>query len=143
MVYYTKFHPEHLDYLRAQPAQAKELGMVSSLTGEHLRDTFAYSAFDGGRCIACAGLLHVWPGRAVAWAILAADCNKSIISITRFIKFVLTTHKIARVEATVAVDFAAGHRWMRMLGFEREDRDGLRKYDPHGRTFALYARVTP
>jgi RimJ/RimL family protein N-acetyltransferase len=64
-----------------------------------------------------------------------------MLQITRYVGRVLACYPARRIEATVLAEFAAGCRWLERLGFEREDRNGLRGYDTTGRTFALYARI--
>ena len=45
-----------------------------------------------------------------------------------------------RIEASVDVDFTAGHRWLRSLGFKCEAAM-MQAFDPMGRTHSLYALV--
>jgi len=44
-----------------------------------------------------------------------------------------------RVEAFVDANFDAGHRWIKMLGFEREGY--MRSFTPEGNDAVLYARI--
>ena len=86
--------------------------------------------------VACGGLFRQWEGRAIAWAFLAADAP--MLEATRAAALVLDACDLRRVECWVDVDFQAGHRWARLLGFEREGL--MRSFSPDGRDHILYAR---
>jgi RimJ/RimL family protein N-acetyltransferase len=51
----------------------------------------------------------------------------------------LETTDFKRVEAYVDANFEAGHRWITMLGFEREGY--MRAFSPLGDDAVLYARI--
>lgn len=98
-----------------------------------------FTALDGDEVLACSGVVRVWPGRDMAWALISAHAGKRFVKIYRAIKRFLELHPTRRVEATVDVDFEEGHRLMKMLGFEYEGL--VRAYMPDGRDMCLYARV--
>ena len=50
-------------------------------------------------------------------------------------------HTYGRIEALVVSGFAAGARWMEMLGFELETPKGMKSFGPNGETYMLYART--
>jgi len=143
MIEFVKFHPEHALLVNVQVAQSGECALVTPAHVAHLQDTFAFSGFVAGQCVGCAGLISMWPGRSIAWAVLSDQCGPHMRAIVRFVRQVLPTYPDRRIEATVLADFELGRRFVELCGFEREDRDGLRAYDPLGRTFALYARIKP
>jgi hypothetical protein len=129
------FDPKHLAAIKPQLAQAHEFNpeSLASPTG------LAWSAMDGDKPIACAGLVEVWGGRAYAWAILSQDAGPYMRWLTREIRFRLARAPFQRVEMAVDASFANGCRWAEMLGFSME---GLgRKYLPNGHDAFIYARV--
>lgn len=136
------FKPHHLESLRLQDSQAVVQPMLADPTyGESLVEAGpAYSAVDGDAVFACAGLFPLWDGRACAWALIAAEAGQHFVAIHKAVRRALTLHAFRRVETVVRTDFAAGHRWARMLGFQREAT--MRGYAPDGHDYDLYARVT-
>lgn len=135
------FDPSHLTRLLLQPSQAIMQPTLSDPAyGPSLAQAGpAYSAVDGDAVFACAGLIHQWPGRALAWALIAAEAGRHMIGIHKAVRRALDVHAFRRVETAVAADFDQGHRWAVMLGFEREGR--MRAYTPDGGDCDLYARV--
>lgn len=131
---------EHVRQLRLQAAQAE---FAPSLTDQHVHDLIvhgeAYAAVADGMVIACAGVLERWHGRASAWALLSDQAGRHMLELTRAIAAWLERSGLRRVETHVDVNFAAAHRWARLLGFEREGT--MRAYTSDGRDADLYARV--
>lgn len=102
----------------------------------------AFTALDSDRVLACAGLIPSWPGSAQAWAMLANDIGGAgMVRVTRAVLRLLELHT-GRIEAVVEADFDAGHRWMRILGFECETPRPMRQWFPDGSAGVLYSRVT-
>lgn len=132
-------HPADLLGMDLQPAQRD---FAPSITPE-----YAASMQQGGACwvirapsgaaVACGGLFHLWQGRAVAWAFLSPSAP--MLEATRFAQKMLGESGIRRVECWVDVDFQAGHRWARMLGFNLEGR--MAGFSPEGHDMDLYSRV--
>ncbi len=135
------FQPAHLERLLLQPSQALMQPTLADPTyGPSLASAGpAYSAVDGDAVFACAGLIPQWEGRAVAWALIAAEAGRSMIGIHKAVGRAMRLHAYRRIETAVASDFEQGHRWARMLGFEREGL--MKRYTPDGRDCHLYARV--
>jgi hypothetical protein len=134
------FDPRHLLSMapRLQTAQAGFPGL-SAEYGAGLRSggpcwTIANSY---GEPMACGGLFQQWDGRSIAWAFLAVGAP--MVEVSRVALTVLESCGLRRVECWVDVDFKAGHRWARLLGFEREGL--MRSFSPDGRDHILYARV--
>lgn len=134
------YEPEHLERLRLQPAQAYLSGRIGS---EYARamvvDGQSFSALSGDRVIACAGLIPLWAGRAHAWALLAEDAGRDLLAVHRAVGRFLSLSTVRRIETSVYHEFAAAHRWARLLGFRWEGL--MRGYAPDGRDCDLYARV--
>ncbi len=101
----------------------------------------AFSVFNG-ELVCCAGISHKMEGIGVAWALYPLDIGKFHIDpqLARDkIGELMKKFNYRRVEATVREDFAAGHSYMRYLGFKVE---GLMIcYEPDGTNAFLYART--
>lgn len=137
----VRFTPDHLQRLLLQPSQAMmQATLADPSYGPSLAAAGpAYSAVDGDEVFACAGLIQQWQGRAIAWALISSEAGRHMLAIHRAVWRALDLHPFRRVETAVASDFEEGHRWARMLGFEREGR--MRAYTPDGQDCDLYARV--
>lgn len=134
------FEPEHLRTLVLQDAQAWMGPMLQADYGESLkRSGPCFTALDGEQVLACAGVMRMWDNRDQAWALMGAESGRHFVAIYRGIRRFLDMHDTRRVEATVDSGFDAGHRLMRLLGFQREGC--MRAYLPDGRDCDLYARV--
>lgn len=135
------FKPDHLQRLLLQPSQAIMQPTLADPTyGPSLASAGpAYSAVHGDAVFACAGIIPQWEGRALAWALIASEAGPHMVAIHKAVRRALDIHPFRRVETAVASDFAQGHRWATMLGFEREGR--MRAYTPDGRDCDLYSKV--
>jgi hypothetical protein len=99
----------------------------------------AYSCIQGGKVTACAGVMEKWKGTGVAWAVFDPDAGRAMLEITRACMVFLGKQSYKRIEAYVRSDYDLGHKWARMLGFEREGQ--MKAFDPAGRDCDMYARV--
>ena len=134
------FEPDHLQTLALQDSQAWVMPMLSPEYGAMLKKAgLCFTAMEGEEIMACAGIMKIWEGRDLAWALISGNSGKHFIKIYRAIKLFIDTHPTRRIEATVDFNFAEGHRLMRMLGFEYEGK--ARAFMPDGRDVGLYARV--
>lgn len=134
------FEVRHLDELVLQTVQA---GLLPFLDAGHARElaekSFAFTGFQDGRVVGCAGLIEMWPGRDCAWSLLS-DCGpKAFLNIHRTVVRFLDARKSRRIEMSVDVDHAAGQRWAELLEFKKEGY--MTSYSPDGRDCFLYARV--
>lgn len=134
------FKPEHLARIRLQGAQEYLASYIDPSSISALQAGTAFSAIDGDVVLGSSGIIPIWQGRAIAWAWLSQDCGRYFVRIHRAVKRFLDLSDIRRIEATVDCDFAAGHEWIQMLGFELE-AVRMRSYRPDGNDMALYARV--
>lgn len=92
-----------------------------------------------GDIMIISGLMPMWENRAIAWALVSKDAGKCFTSIHKAVNNFLIYAPYRRIEANVDVGFKAGHKWIKMLGFEIE---GLMKaYRPDGKDMFLYSRV--
>jgi RimJ/RimL family protein N-acetyltransferase len=99
----------------------------------------AYAGLCAGRVIAAAGLAHQWPGRAIAWSLLAPDIGHHFIELHRAVKRALEIFTVRRIEAHVDPAFQSAVRWVEMLDFRRECT--MAKFTPDGRDCDLYVRI--
>lgn len=99
----------------------------------------AWTGIVDGEVIAIGGLVPQWENRAIAWALISKNAGKHFIDIHREAERLFTRSGIRRIEATVDIGFKAGHRWMKMLGFEPEGY--MKAYRPDGADQILYARI--
>ena len=132
----------HLAMLRLQGAQAWASPLISApgyadmLTADGSR---AWSAVHDGKVIGCAGIAKAHSQMGIAWALLSPDAGRWMVRIDRATRGVLVSCGFRRVEADADPEFAAGRRWLEMLGFQYEGRK--RCCTPEGRDMLLYARV--
>ena len=131
---------DHLARLNAQPQQMK-IGRF--LTPEHaiaLQSHLSFTALEGDTVLACSGVVEIWKGRAIAWAVLSGDLKGKFLPIHRAVQRFLDCAPFDRIEADVDIDFKEGHRWLQKLGFVMEN-PRARKYRPDGGDSSIYARV--
>lgn len=136
------FKAEHLTRLKAQPSQE---GLLSTVTPENaesieLAPGIAYSAIEGDKVLAIAGILEYGDGRGLSWAYLSSDMGNKFVGITRAVKRALEITTCRRVELAADCDFPAAHKWARLLGFTLE-APRMKKYTADGRDCSLYAMV--
>lgn len=145
MMEVVQFQPEHLIIMRDQGIQPTQALIVGSLLADPayaiaLRDGGpSGTAVDGGRILGCAGVMKIWEGRGLAWSVLATDIGVHFVGFHRAVKYFIEHCELRRIEADVQADFPSAHRWMTLLGFEREA--SRRAYSPDGTDYDLYARV--
>jgi hypothetical protein len=107
---------------------------------EFLAAQGAWSGLVDGRAIVCGGIIINGHGIGQLWSFLSVHASVHMLPITRFGVRLLTLQSARRIEATTRCNFAAGCRWLSLLGFEVEGV--MRKFDPDGSDHYLYARVT-
>lgn len=133
--------PRHLQALRLQEAQAvlapllDEPGYAATL----IEAGPAFAGLADNFVVACAGVVRLSAHRGHGWALIGQAAPRHFAGIHRAVAGFLDGLDLRRVETAVDSDFAAGHRWVRMLGFVREGR--MRAYGLDGRDADLYARV--
>jgi hypothetical protein len=134
------FRRWHLAWLeeRGDAAEATDYKMSPEAIRE-LEKSPAWTGIYEGEPIACGGVLELWPGRFQAWAFLNKGSARHMGWITRQAHQVLAEAK-GRIELSVRCDFAAGHRWARLLGFEVET-PVMKAYGPDGADHTGYVKV--
>lgn len=127
--------------LNIQPAQ-QYMRSVAPMEADLTPLSEAGLAFTGlvdDKPIIMAGLVHEWPGRATAWAVVGADAGPHFAAIHRAAHHFLVRAPYRRIEAHVDVGFEAGVRWVKMLGFEMEAY--LRAFRPDGADMLQFVRI--
>lgn len=135
------YQPAHLRSLLLQPAQA---AMVSYFDNPAYAKALnvpgkSFTAMDGERVLAIAGVIPIWKGRGEAWALLGGDIRRHFLAIHHAVARFLDVCELTRIEAAVDADFPQGRAWVERLGFTYEGP--LAKYTPDGRDCLRYARI--
>lgn len=134
------FQPKHLELMVLQPSQQSFSQYFNPTYGESLVVSGpCFTAIEDNYVFGCAGVVKQWDNRAIAWALLSEYAGVQFIRIHRAVKRFLETTDFKRVEAFVDAEFEAGHRWITMLGFEREGY--MKSFSPNGNDAVLYARI--
>ena len=132
--------PGDIDNLKVQEAQLFYRDRVKeTVDSGTLENTFAY--IEHGEVKACIGMLHVWEGRAIVWALIG--------DVSNWLKFHRTTKQlledyaerldIIRLELTTEVGFVESERWAQMLGFRFESE--MTNFAPDGKSHKMWVRL--
>lgn len=141
MVRRVPFKAWHLMGMVLQESQQWLYSVVGPEEARALEGPHAFTALNElGDPVACGGALTYWKGRGLLWAYLAVDARPHMTSITRGVRRLIEELPHTRLEAAVECDFAAGHRWARLLGLELET-ERARKYLENGADCSIYARI--
>lgn len=142
MVELVPYLPEHLLNVAVQPAQAWMRGGIDMDLAVTLGRSYrAASVVDGDRVLGCGGIELHWPGRGLVWSFVAGDIGaRDFIRCHNLTRRFLTDANVKRLEAGVEVDFEAGHRWMKALGFYVET-PCARAWQAGGRDCTIYVKV--
>lgn len=137
----VKFNRTHLKVLELQADQQHCEELLENWQSAEFEKQNSYTLLDeNGRALIIAGLFKIWEGRYAAWALVSKHAGKHFLYITREVKrFLEYNYSIDRIECYVETFFHQGHRWAKLLGFERECT--MRKYQ-YGRDTDLYARIS-
>lgn len=136
------FEPGHAKQIRLQPRQQPAAHLVGDSHYVQLARAPSIAIVDGDEVLMCGGIFEIWPGRAIAWAMLAESIGHRMVSCVRIVRRFFDEQAVARVEMDVEVGHEEGHRFAHLLGFELES-PRLRRYYPDGGDGALYVRITP
>ena len=99
----------------------------------------AFTLRNDGRPIAIMGVMEVHREAATAWAMIGRGCWGHMGDMTRICREYLDDQPYRRIDMLVRASFAAGQRWARRLGFEREAV--LRAWTPDGEDMMMFARI--
>ncbi|MDP9066611.1 MAG: hypothetical protein M3O06_12200 [Pseudomonadota bacterium] len=131
------FQPFHLEILRAQGIQAAQVSHVPATYAKFQRPPGpALTVFHGEQVILCGGIVTVGSGMGILWAVLSKNAGRHMVWLHRATQRFLQLQELRRIEATVEAGFAAGCRWIELLGFKFEgDMPG---YGDNGETHLRY-----
>lgn len=120
-------------------AEGSPCATLSAATLAQLEKQNSWTGVVDGVPVVCAGTIVQWPGRHTAWAYVAQGALKHMPWITAEVLRNLESVR-GRIEFTVRVDFPAGQRWAKRLGFEIET-PLLKAYGPTGEDHVGYVRL--
>lgn len=115
------FEAEHFALMRVQGEQ-DWLSRVATVEDMRvLEGPYSSTLMVGARPMACAGVVPYWKGRGYLWSFLSAEVDRwTFPALHAEAKRFLAGLPFTRLEASVDVGFANGHRWLKALGFEVE-----------------------
>lgn len=140
MIYPVTYQAAHFHQLALQPSQVWLRAYASDANLQSLENEHAFTLMRDGKPRLCCGAVMLWKNRAYVWSMIGSVVAWEFREVHSWAKRFLAGLPYRRLEAAVDVNFEAGHRWMRSLGFERE-ADCMKAYQVDGRNCALYARV--
>lgn len=137
------YRPVHLELLLAgslQPAQRRIVSHVPVGIGRVFQvPGLALTALEDDHVLMTGGIMPLTAHMGMLWAVLAEDAGRYMMRLHRGTVRFLEIGVWRRLEATVEQDFAAGCRWLELLGFKRE---GPREaYGEDGEDHWAYVRV--
>lgn len=134
------FRAAHARALRVQPRQAAWRDSTPDAHFAALEQHPSMTIVDGDYPLITGGVIQVWPGRKVVWALMAADIKHRMTACTRITRQFLDAQFTGRLELDVERDHIEGHRFAKLLGFEKET-DRLRSFYTGGLDGTMYVRV--
>lgn len=136
------FKARHLLRMSIQPHQRDAIATLTEPELQALETPNTGTLLDDlGEPLVCCGAVQMWRDRAYVWCFLSERITaRNFRQVHTWARAFLAELPYRRVEAAVAVDFEAGHRWLRSLGFAPEAAL-MRAFDPVGRDHSLYALV--
>lgn len=140
-MYFIPFEAGHLRTLKPQAAQRRVTPYLLDERMTLLENEYALTLTSDGQKLMCCGAVPRSQSRAEVWSILSELVTaKNFLGVHAQGKQFLSGLPFKRLEMIVDVNFDAGHRWAKCLGFEVE-APMMKAYDFDGRDSALYARV--
>ncbi len=143
MIEVVSFKKEHMKELLAEPHNHYLGALLSDVQLEATEKTgMAQTVLrrSDKKVLCCGGVTEYWPGRGECWCTFTKDCKKEFVAIHRVALRLFDMYPGNRIEASVAINFNEGHRWIKALGFKL-DAACLKKYLPDGGDVSLYSRV--
>lgn len=143
-----RFRSADLQAFEPHVGQAEEMSLLSSASPKILkgleRCDYAVTIGRDGIPVACMGLLPIWRGRAIAWAVIAQDIG--VAGLKHLCRIAANGLREAqsglayrRVETTVRSDFENGIQMAMMLGFGIDGE--MPYYSPEGKNYLLMSRI--
>lgn len=127
--------------LNLQPAQAHLRDEIKDTDFKSLENNHSYTLLKDGNPVLCGGVTELWKERGLLWSFIGSDMSiNEFVEAHYLVKYYLTLLEYRRLEMYVDVDFKAGHRWAKLLGFELE-AERMKAFHPNGSASSMYARV--
>lgn len=140
-MYPVPYRAAHILDLEVQASQMWAAALITDEQTEALEGPNSHTLMLDGAPLACCGAVELEPHRAMVWSFISARADSSLFrAMHTWAKKFLEGLPFKRLEAAVDVDFEAGHRWVRALGFVKE-AERMRGYRLNGQDCALYALV--
>ena len=130
----------HLLQLQLQRGQAQYAPHVTPEYARMLESAHAFTGLVNDEPIVVGGVAELWENRALLWSFIDRRAGPHFIAVHRATMRFLELLPYRRIEAECDCEFAAGHRWLKKLGFEME-APRMRAFRVDGGDAALYARV--
>ena len=140
MMIVVPFHHDHLKTLNLQIAQREALSILSDAIIGDLERGQSFTALVEDIPMICCGVYSDGMGRGVLWALVSQDIGRHLVKVTKLCSQFFDNSGYRRLETMVDCNFKAGHRWVRLLGFEME-AERMRSYYPNGKDCSLYAKI--
>lgn len=134
------FKPQHL--LAVEIQENESARFQTERHAEFLEQGYcAYTCLnDNGEPMACAGILPMWPGRAMAWASLSFQAGPHLKAITRRTRIELECVPFNRIEMYIRPGFHQAVRWATVhLGFKYEAT--MERGGTDGRDLWVFVRI--
>lgn len=141
MVDAVPFKAEHARAMRVQPRQAAWRDTAPDAHFRALEQRASVTILDGDEVLMCGGSIEIWPGRKILWALLAEGIGTRMTVCTRITRRFVRAEFNGRMELDVERDHAEGHRFARLLGFEKET-DRLVSFYTGGLDGTMYVKVS-
>lgn len=144
MIYPVPFEARHYAATTVHESQEwlSRFATIENLAS--LEGPYAGTLMRDGKPLVCGGACPIWENRAMLWAFFdASSCPQDFRTIHGYVKTFLDNLPFRRLEAAVMVDFDAGHRWVRTLGFVCETPlpNRMKAYQADGADCLLYSLV--
>ena len=142
MIEFTPAQREHFQYLQVVTEQSAEFAALwKPGYMDWLLRGVAYTGWHSGVCLGASGIstLPDWQNRGECWFITGREAHRHILAIVRFMRFVLSTVNIKRLDMLVTDGNETGHKLAQLCGFEYEAR--LEAYHPLGCDAHMYKKV--
>lgn len=98
-----------------------------------------FTAFDGMDVVAMAGIVKIWQGRAMTWALITPKIKDRVVIIHRAVYRYIQRYRCARLECVIDPQFPESVEWARRLGFRYEST--MPRYAIDGRSMDMYVRL--
>ena len=136
----VKLKREHIGELDLRADQVMDIGFVNDDFLEMAENqSESYTGIEDGKPIFCYGLLTMWEGRALVWALMGTEAKKYAKSMHKAALFILDNSGFRRIEATIDPNSEVAIRWIEHLGFKYECT--FKAYSPSGEDMLSYVRL--